>query len=297
MLSALTLDQLRILVTIEKTGSFSAAGRELRRVQSAISKAVQSLESSQSVQLFDRTGKVPTMTEAGRVLARQARQVLHQADMFEKTANMIVAGVEPELTLAVDTIVPAAPLISSLEALQAAFPELGVALYTEGIRGAERRVRNRSATLGICVLLPSVRQDLQAHHLLSINLFPVVAPNHPLASETRPINRDVLSEYVQLILTDPIDHTGQSHGVVSTRVWRFVDLGKRLDFLLAGFGWATMPLHIVAPHIAAGRLVQLDVDDPGIRTVPFPIYVVYERSRPLGKAASWLAEDLRARPW
>ena len=33
MIGSLTLDQLRVLVTIADSGSFSAAGRELRRAQ------------------------------------------------------------------------------------------------------------------------------------------------------------------------------------------------------------------------------------------------------------------------
>ncbi|OTP76111.1 LysR family transcriptional regulator [Caballeronia sordidicola] len=40
LISSLTLDQLRVLVTIGDEGSFSAAGRSLGRVQSAISQAV-----------------------------------------------------------------------------------------------------------------------------------------------------------------------------------------------------------------------------------------------------------------
>ena len=37
MIGSLTLDQLRVLITIADTGSFSAAGRRLGRAQSAIS--------------------------------------------------------------------------------------------------------------------------------------------------------------------------------------------------------------------------------------------------------------------
>ena len=54
MIGSLTLDQLRVLVAIEDAGSFSAAGRQLRRVQSAISHTVQALEEAQGLLLFDR---------------------------------------------------------------------------------------------------------------------------------------------------------------------------------------------------------------------------------------------------
>ena len=294
MLGTLTLDQLTVLVTIEETGSFSAAGRRLQRAQSAISHAVQTLERVQGVQLFDRSARRPVLTEAGRALAVQARQVLRQAEMFERAASAMAEGLEPELTFAVDSMVPAAPVIAALAAMRDRFPDLAVTLFTEGLGGAERRVRAGSAALGLCVLLPVTAQDLQAYPITSIELVPVVSPQHPLARETRALERDVLAEHVQLILTDPTSQAGPSYSVVSSRVWRFVDLGRRLDFLVSGFGWATMPLHLVESHLADGRLIRLPVDDPAILPGAIPIYAVHQRSRPLAIGARSLLQELQS---
>jgi len=293
MLGTLTLDQLRVLVTIEETGSFSAAGRKLQRAQSAISHAVQTLENMQRVQLFDRSARAPVLTEAGRALAKQARQVLRQAELFERTASAIAGGLEPELTFAVDNMVPSGPVIRTLADLQQRFPDLAVTLFTEGLGGAERRVRSGTAALGLCIMLPNQAQDLQAYPITSIELVPVVAPSHPLASESRRLEREVLAEHVQLVLTDPENQGGPSYSVVSPRVWRFVDLGRRLDFLLAGFGWATMPSHLVKEHLADGRLRRLPIDDPAILPGAIPVYAVHQRSRPLGTAARVLLEQLQ----
>ena len=289
----LTLDQLRVLVTIEETGSFSAAGRKLQRAQSAISHAVQTLEKLQRVQLFDRSARTPTLTEAGQALAAQARQVLRQAELFERTAGAIAEGLEPELSFAVDNMVPTAPVIRSLAGLQRRFPDLAVTLFTEALGGAERRVRSGSAALGLCLLFPPQAQDLQAYPITSIELVPIAAPSHPLATESRPLVREVLAEHVQLILTDPENQGGPSYSVVSSRVWRFVDIGRRLDFLLAGFGWATMPLHLVEPMLRRGELKRLPVEDPAILPGALPIYAVHQRSRPLGTGARSLLQDLQ----
>jgi DNA-binding transcriptional LysR family regulator len=295
MLGALTLDQLRVLTAIADCGSFSAAGRKLLRVQSAISQSVRTLEDTQGVVLFDRSTKTPVLTEAGRVLVAQARQVQRQAELFESLAREIAAGLEPELTLAVDSFMPTQPLIESLQALREAYPNLPVTLYTEGIGAAERRLRDRSAALAFCAMFPTAQQDLQAYPLTSIALVPVVSSSHPLASESRPVTLEVLREHVQLILTDPFDSSGPSHGVVASRVWRFVDMGSRLDFLLAGSGWATIPSHLVAPFLANGRLVALRIEDPGVTPGFVPIFAAHERSRPSRRAARWLLEDLRRR--
>jgi DNA-binding transcriptional LysR family regulator len=297
MIGNLTLDQLRVLVTIAEEGSFSAAGRKLRRVQSAISHSIQNLEETQGVQLFDRSARTPQFTEAGRALVTQARQVLRQADMFERTAQSISAGLEPELSIAVDSFVPTQPLIRSLAGLQAQHPDLTVTLFTEGMGAAQRRVRDGSAILGLCALLPSTIQELQAATLTQVTLAPVVAPDHPLASETRPITRDILAEHVQLILTDPLQMPGPSFSVVSPRVWRFVDIARRLEFLLAGFGWCTMPLHLVEPHLEAGRLIRLDINDPGLLPRAIGLFAIHDRLRPLGLGARWLLADLQQQTW
>ena len=293
MLGSLTLDQLRVLVTIVETGSFSAAGRKLQRAQSAISHAVQSLENLQAVQLFDRSARTPVLTEAGRALAKQAHQVIRQAELFERTASAIAGGLEPELTLAVDSMVPTELVIQSLARLQDRFPDLPVTLFTEGLGGAERRMRSGAAALAVCMVFPVQAQDLQAYPVSTLEIVPVVAPSHPLARQGSRLEREVLAEHVQLVLTDPENQGGPSYSVVSPRVWRFVDLSRRLDFLLAGFGWATMPLHLVEAHLRDGRLQRLSLDDPGIVPGAIPIYAVHERNRPLGIAARSLLDDLQ----
>jgi DNA-binding transcriptional LysR family regulator len=142
MIGRLTLDQLRVLVTIAETGSFSAAGRRLQRAQSAISQTIATLEDVQGVTLFDRSGHRPRLTEVGRAMLEQARGVLAGADRFEALALGISGGLEPELAVAIDPLVPTGAFIDSLSALRTAFPHLPVSFSTEGLRGAERRLRS-----------------------------------------------------------------------------------------------------------------------------------------------------------
>lgn len=296
MIGSLTLDQLRVLVTIADLGSFSAAARRLRRVQSAISQTVATLEGAQGVTLFDRSGHRPRLTEVGRALVGQARLVLASASRFEAVAAGTREGVEPELAVAIDPLVPTAPLIESLRALHGVFPDLPVTFSTEGLRGAERRLRRGQAALAFCLLLPSVPEDLVALPLLGARLLPVVAPTHPLARLGRAATLADIEEHVQLILSDPSAPEGPSYGVIGPKVWRFVDLGRRLDFLLAGLGWCRVPETIAAPFLSAGRLVILPIDDdPAASAGSLTIYAAHLRDRPLGRAGRWLLDDLQIR--
>lgn len=295
MLGNLSLDQLRVLVTIADTGSFSAAGRKLRRAQSAISQAVATLEALQGVTLFDRSSHRPRLTEVGRVLVDQARLVLASAARFEAVAASAHAGLEAELAIAIDPLVPTKPLIESLRALSEKFPDLPVSFSTEGLGGSLRRLRGGSAALGICLLLPNVPEDIVAYPLLQVGLQPVVAPHHPLAALGRPATRGDLEPHVQLVLSDPIDATGANYGLLSAKLWRFVDLARRLDFLLAGFGWCRMPEHLITEPVTAGRLVPLRIDGDPTPRDGLTIYAAHRRDRALGPAGRWLLDTLRQR--
>ncbi len=296
MIGNLTLDQLRVLTTIADAGSFSAAGRRLGRAQSAISQTVATLEAMQGITLFDRSGFRPVLTDVGRVLVAQARSVLASAARFEAVAAGTREGTEPELAVAIDPLVPTAAFIESLHALRAAFPFLPVSFSTEGLGGAERRLRSGDASLALCILLPSVPDDVAALPLLGVDLVPVVSPSHPLAKLGRPVTVADLEEHIQLVLSDPAAPDGPNYGIIGTSAWRFVDLARRLDFLVAGLGWCRMPEYLVAPYLTDGRLVALPIeDDPARAAGPLTIYAANMRNRVLGRAGSWLLNELRVR--
>jgi len=254
------------------------------------------VENVQGVTLFDRSGFRPALTDVGRVLVAQARTVLSGAARFEAVAAGTRGGLEPELAVAIDPLVPTTAFIDSLHALRAEFPFLPVSFSTEGLGGAERRLRRGDAALALCILLPAVPEDVAALPLLGIDLVPVVAPTHPLAALDRPTTLADLEEHTQLVLSDPAAPDGPSYGIIGTRAWRFVELGRRLDFLLAGLGWCRMPEYLVSPHLADGRLVSLAIeDDPARATGPLTIYAAHMRDRALGRAGSWLLNDMQAR--
>ena len=296
MLDRLTLDQLRVLAAVADGQSFSAAARRLGRVQSAISQSVQALEATLEVTLFDRSGKTPKLTDAGRAILADARRLLQDAELIRARAASIAADVEPELSLAIDSIFPNALLMASLKGLSEVHPCLPVTLFTEGLGAPEQRLLDGVARLAVCSRFPSVAENLEREFLARVETVPVAAAHHPLAGETAPLEREVLERHVQLVLTDRSPITSNiTGGVVSRRIWRFADLATRLEYLLAGFGWCNMPLHMVADHLADGRLKKLEIRDSSARLFELPLFAAYERGRTPGRAGRWLVEDIRRR--
>ncbi len=295
MLDRLTLDQMRALIAVAETGSFSAAARKLGRVQSAISQSIQSLESTLGIELFDRDAKSPKLNVAGRVLLQDAYGLVHGADALRAHAESIANNIEPELTLAVDSMFPNSVLMETLRAFGQEFPSVAVTLFTEGLGAAEQRIRDGVARLGIYSPMSTApSNDLEWEHMMTIPMVPVVAADHPLAREAPPLERHTLEQYVQLVLTDrtPLSQNLRG-GIVSLHIWRFAELATRLEYLLAGFGWCNMPKHMVADHIRAGRLKELVLKDRS--GIELPLHVVYDRGRPPGRAGRWFIDELRRR--
>lgn len=82
-----TLDQLRVFVAVIDCGSFSRAARELHRTQSVISYTIANLEAQLNVELFDRSKRKPTLTEAGKALLADARTVGMKVDAMRARAK------------------------------------------------------------------------------------------------------------------------------------------------------------------------------------------------------------------
>jgi DNA-binding transcriptional LysR family regulator len=83
----LELRQLRCLVAIVDTGSFTDAAIELGVSQAAVSRTLRSLEQVLGVRLLHRTSRTITPTTAGVQVLARARQLLAEADNLVREAT------------------------------------------------------------------------------------------------------------------------------------------------------------------------------------------------------------------
>src|SRR5262245_11451859 len=77
------LTALRIFLTVAEERSFSRAAAKVHRTQPAVSQAVKRLEEDLGEQLFDRSSKSGTLTDAGRVLQNYGQRLVRLAEEAE----------------------------------------------------------------------------------------------------------------------------------------------------------------------------------------------------------------------
>lgn len=288
-----TFDQLRIFLTIVDTGSFAAAGRKLNRAVSVISYGIANLEAQLGVLLFEREGtRKPQLTVAGRALLAEARSIAHGMDGLRAKVKGLLDGLEAEVNLAVDVMLPAERLGKVLRAFAKEFPTVQLRLHAEALGAIVAMVLDRGAVIGISGPLSAGVEGIESMSAGLVPMVPVAAPDHPLG-RMEAIAPGAGRDYTQLVLTDRSRFTeGRDFSVASPKTWRLADLGAKHALLREGIGWGNMPLPMIEADLVAGTLVRLAMPDHPGGTYRFS--GIWRRDTPPGPAASWLIEQFVA---
>src|SRR5579863_9328716 len=262
MLDGVSLDQLRTFIAAADEGSFSAAGRRLRRAQSVVSQTMANLEGQLGVKLFDRSGHLPVLTDQGRALLANARAVAGDVDLLKARAKRLAGGLEPELSVAVDVMFPLAPFTSAVAAFQKEFPATLLKFDIESSAVVEP-VLDGGCAIGVWGIGPwsVVPPQLAQQRLLTVRTSMVASPQHPLARYGATVPATVFADHIQLVHSDLANLSRGASGVLSQRVWRLSHLGAKLAFLRAGLGVGIMLLHLGEAGLASGALVQIAAQD------------------------------------
>ncbi|MES2641394.1 MAG: LysR family transcriptional regulator [Myxococcota bacterium] len=290
-----TLDQLRMLVAVADTGSFTAAARRLHRVQSAVSHGVAAVEERLGVRLFERTTRSARPTAAGEVFLAEARRLCARADELRQVGAGLTGETEPVVSAVVDVLFPSDALATACVAFAARHPTVRLRLHTEALADVAALVRDGTCAFGVAGEA-SGEAGLTAAPLGVVHMVPVVAPGHALAGEAGPIDALRLAEEVQIVLSERGGARGAGptpdQSVFSARTWRIHDLHTKRQLLLAGLGWGNLPEHLCRDDLAAGRLVRLRPTAWAEDTLALRMSVLTRTDTWLGPASRWLIGTL-----
>ncbi|MDG4851923.1 MULTISPECIES: LysR family transcriptional regulator [unclassified Mesorhizobium] len=298
MLDALTLDQMRMFLAVADAGSFRLASMRLGRAQSAVSHAIANLETELKTVLFDRSTRRPTLTSDGRALLDDCRSLVLRADLLRAKAQGMGSGIEIELALMVDTLVPLPAVGRALEALHATYPTVGVRLQIGTLGEPIDCLLQGTVDLAITVGEDLRDPRLEFDSLAPLSMAAVVGAGHALAliAKKGRVSTPELADHIQIVLMDasPRSH-GRDYGVLSQRKWRVGSQEAKLALIRAGIGWGRLPLWLIAQDLVEERLVQLSAAALGENgTTKSWVYLARRLDKPLLPAAMCLRSALLA---
>jgi DNA-binding transcriptional LysR family regulator len=256
------ISTMRSFVRVYETRSFSAAAKDLDMSQPSVSKAVAQLEEELGAQLFLRSTRGLTTTNAGQTFYEHAIRTLNEADLAMKT----VKGASGQLTGKVRVsgtitfmrlhIIPKLPLFMEqhpLVAIDLILDDGNIGLVEEGVEVALRMGRLASS-------------GLAARKLGQCRRVVVAAPAY-LAKHGTPKTPSDLIGHAAIVLSrgEGGDHMtftkdGISTGVVLQPKLRSSALEGLRAAVLAGVGVAVASEWILEDELASGQVVEVLTD-------------------------------------
>ncbi|NBE09066.1 LysR family transcriptional regulator [Paragemmobacter ruber] len=267
------LDHLRYFVEAARSGSISAAARNVRLAQPAFSAHIRALEQELGLTLLERSAKGVTLTEAGTRLYDGALSLFRHVDQVrEETVNA-----QSSLTGEVRVVLAAsaAPLLAGqlYWAVREAHPQIRLVILDLMRVESDTLVTSRQVDFG---LLPNVST------LVGAASEPVLAQDLYLVGRTRPpeAGEEIAFSNLQHLplvmggrknqLRIEMEHTAARIGHRLNVVVEQDSLSVFRSIALSGRAYTVVPYSAFAMEIEAGLMVASRIVDPGIeRTLSF----------------------------
>src|SRR6185369_8515118 len=150
----ITIDQWRALLAVVDAGGYAQAAEQLHKSQSAVTYAVQKIESLLGVKAFEIQGRKAMLTPTGQMLYRRALALVDEASDLEQAAHTLSAGWEAEIHLAVEILFPSRLLLACLERFGRESPRTRIELIESVLGGTSEALLKGQADLAISPVMP-----------------------------------------------------------------------------------------------------------------------------------------------
>ncbi|MBW2605233.1 MAG: LysR family transcriptional regulator [Deltaproteobacteria bacterium] len=282
-----TLEEIKAFIATADAGSFSNAGRRLKKAQSTISTAVMNLEIDLGVTLFKLQGRLPVLTEEGQFLYHEAKTILKQCQRLQAKAKRLSDGqIESHLSIAIDELMPPDFTVNILSQFGNEFPNVDLQIFLSTHNDIAEMLKTGKAALGILVPFGKPPSDFQYKLLANMEMYPVACANHPLAKKTE-IAKEELAKHRQIVVVSRGGLSLDAATQFTRNMWEMDSYYIVWDLVRNNIGWAFLPDYIVGPDLSRGRLKRLPLNFIN-STVSLSFYLAWIEEDTLGKAAQWL---------
>ncbi|MFF1273953.1 LysR family transcriptional regulator [Streptomyces marokkonensis] len=189
------LQQMRYVIAVAETNSFTRAAQRCLVVQSALSHQIARLEKELGARLFERTSRRVRLTAAGAAFLPAARQCLDAAERAAAEVAAAVGEVRGRLALGLIPSVAAVDVPTVLREFHRRHPKARISLSVGASDELVERVRQGEIEVAFLGIPVTARpRGVMARELARERLVAVVSPDHPLAGETSVDLRRLSSE-------------------------------------------------------------------------------------------------------
>lgn len=266
----MTLEQLRIFVAVARLQHVTRAAEVLNLTQSAVSAAVQALESQHGVTFFDRIGRGIALNEAGRLFLPRAEALLARAREAETWLADLRGGEGGSLRLQASQTVASYFLPRHLIAFQSRHPRVALDFRQGNTASVLAAVRAGEADLGL-IEGRAEGSDLDVTPIGGDRLVLLVGRDHPWRGRKR-LGPDDLAG-AAWVLREPgsgtratVDEALAALGIGPVApVLELPSNEACIAAIETGRGVSVLSDLAAAPHCRGGRVVEAPLAFPARR--------------------------------
>jgi len=288
----LTLDALTVLDAINKRGSFAAAADALHRVPSAVTYSIKKLEQDLDTSLFDRSGHRATLTNAGKLLLSEGRQLLDAVSSLENQLKKVSDGWEVELNIAIADMLPIDGMLELIHEFYKLKSGTRIKLHREVYGGTWDALMSKRADLVIGA--PDNGPADGGYHtrkLCEIEWIFVIAPLHPLARLENPIPERVISKYRVIAVADTSRNlTPRTSGIFSGQdIFTVPDFRTKIQAHIMSLGVGFLPRFLIKNELEQGLLIEKKIEPEHQNAITFLAW----RTGKNGRSLNWFLDKLQ----
>jgi DNA-binding transcriptional LysR family regulator len=266
----ITLEQWRTLISIVEAGGYAQAAEIMYKSQSAVTYAVQKIESMLGVKVFEIQGRKAILTPTGQMLYRRALALVNEANELEQAAHALSAGWEANINIAAEILFPPQLLLSCMQQFGLESPHTRIELIESVIGGTSEALLKGEADIAISPQLPP---GFLGNLLTHIKVIAVAHTGHPLHHLGHALTYKDLRAYRHLVVRDSGKNRGQRPAIVDVdQRWTVSQIATSIQAVSMGYGFAWLPEEHIKQELETGLLKPLPLLEGGIREVP--LYLV-----------------------
>ena len=172
--------KLKVFCTVAETRSFSKTSEIIHLTQPAVSLQIQALEEMYETKLFDRSSSRVTLTPAGEVLYKYAKEILALYTAAEKVLGEMTGLVKGSITIGAGSTIGNYMLPSVISDFRKTHPKIKVHLSVANMQRIIELLNAGNINVGL-VEGDVKRQKIVVEKLLSDELLLIVPAHHPWA--------------------------------------------------------------------------------------------------------------------
>lgn len=258
------IQDLILLETIERLGSFSAAADFLLRTRSAITQHIKKLENQVGFQIFDRSQYRPSFTPKGRLLLERSRLLLRNLERLKSDIQQIKQGWESEFSIAFDDVLAIENVFFLIEEFRKVAPSVTFHVHREVLNGCWEALLENRAMLVIGVTGEPPLPLLCEHRFLgAVDFVFAVAKDHPLTHIQGPILSEDLKAFPAVTIPDTSQSIlRRSSGIIVGQPRITVPtMEAKITAQVMGLGVGYLPRPRIQSLLNEGCLVELSISD------------------------------------